>query len=185
MANNSIPQTVVKFQGKNEYYITGDTAEMVLYDKHGAEKCRTVIDSEDVERCAEYRWCLNGNYVSHTVCSRVSKQREMRLHDLLLKFKGTRKNQIDHENRDALDNRKCNLRVCTHQQNLLNNSQKPGTSGFRGVYTTPNGNRWRAKIKHNGALKQIGAFGTAVAAAKAWNAKALELRGEFAVLNNV
>jgi len=39
---------------------------------------------------------------------------------------------VDHENRDPLDNRKCNLRIVTHRQNMLNRILK-NSSGFIGV----------------------------------------------------
>ena len=167
---------------KNEYQIDGNVTHMVLCHKDGSEKSRTTIDSEDVGMCSEIRWCdTNGYVTSH---KRIGGERTvLRLHDHLLGFNGNRKIQIDHINRDALDNRKSNLRICTHQQNLSNNSHPVGESGFRGVY--PVAGRWRAKIRYNGAFKQIGAFGTAIEAARAWNTKALELRGEFAVLNDV
>jgi hypothetical protein len=39
---------------------------------------------------------------------------------------------VDHENRKPLDNRKCNLRIVTHRQNMLNRILKNST-GFIGV----------------------------------------------------
>ena len=178
-------ESITQFQGKNEYFISGDTAEMVLCYKAGPEKCRVTIDAEDVERCAQFRWFCNNAYIVHYTGGGRKGRNEMKLHDFLLHFKGSRKRQADHINRDPLDNRKVNLRLCTRQQNLMNRITVVGETGFRGVYTTPNRNRWRAKIKHNGVLHQIGVYASPEEAAMAWNAKALELRGEFAVLNEV
>jgi len=187
MTNQSIPQSTVKFQGKNEYFISGDTAEIVLYDKDGDEKCRTVIDSEDVERCAQYRWSLSGRYTVHSKYMGPSApSMSVPLHGFLLNFKGSHKVQMDHINRDPLFNRKSNLRICTKQQNMQNNSQGLSATGFRGVYPAQSmKGRWRSVIKHNGLLQQVGTFDSPTEAAIAWNAKALELRGEFAVLNEV
>jgi len=185
MAKESIPQNPEKFQGKNEYYIYDDIAEMILYTKGGVEKCRTIIDSEDVKRCAKFRWFCNNGYVVRYAGSGRNDRHELKLHDFILQFKGSRRKHIDHKSHNTFDNRKGNLRVCTRQQNLANNFQLAGVSGFRGVYPASSGNRWRAIMKHNGVRKQIGAFGSPEEAAIAWNAKALELRGEFAVLNDV
>ena len=49
----------------------------------------------------------------------------------------------------------------------------------------PSGKKWRVEIREEEGIKYLGTFGTAIAAARAWNARALELRGEFAVLNDV
>ena len=56
--------------------------------------------------------------------------------------------QIDHTNRDKTDNRICNLRIVTNNQNSYNRgAYKTNTSGVTGV--SYQGNRkscWRAKI---------------------------------------
>jgi len=184
MTNQSIPQSTVKFQGKNEYFITGDTAEMVLYDKHGNEKDRCLIDAEDIPKCSDTRWSLLAGYVTHTKAN-GGKQKCIRLQNVVYGFSSTREILIDHRDRNTLNNRKTNLRICTRRQNLINNSQAAGESGYRGVYPSCGKGRYRARIRHNDHLYQVGTFDTPTEAAIAWNAKALELRGEFAVLNEV
>jgi hypothetical protein len=47
---------------------------------------------------------------------------------------------IDHINMVKSDNRICNLREVAHCDNLRNSDQKPGKTGVRGVYFTPDGN---------------------------------------------
>lgn len=65
--------------------------------------------------------------------------------------------EIDHINGNGLDNRKENLRICSHQQNMINRKMhKNNTSGFRGVYL--DGNRWRAQIKVMGKMLRLGSF---------------------------
>lgn len=60
-------------------------------------------------------------------------------------------NQIDHINRDRLDDRFCNLREVTNAQNQHNRSlNKQGTiTGIQGVYFT-NNNTYMARLKHKG-----------------------------------
>jgi hypothetical protein len=93
--------------------------------------------------------------------------------------------QVDHENRDPLDNRRCNLRVCLPEENYRNkNVRKDSASGIKGVDKTKAG-RFRAQIKHLGKSYHLGVFGTAEEAALAYNKAAIELHGEFACLNNI
>jgi len=58
---------------------------------------------------------------------------------------------------------------------------KSNRSGFKGVHAQ--GSRWIASITHNRQLIHIGMFKTAKDAANAYDAKAVELFGEFALTN--
>jgi hypothetical protein len=88
---------------------------------------------------------------------------------------------VDHINHNTLDNRKCNLRVCTQSENLRN---QIGTNKYyKGVYKS--GNMFNARIKLNGKNVNLGLFDSEVDAAKAYNQAALEYHGEFALLNEV
>jgi hypothetical protein len=80
-----------------------------------------------------------------------------------------------------LNNRRCNLRVCTAAQNRANSRPCGGASGFVGVY--PKGNKWRASITCRGEFYYLGLFDDPVAAAKARDRKAYELNGPYAYLN--
>ena len=56
--------------------------------------------------------------------------------------------EIDHISLDTLDNRRCNLRVCTHQQNQINQPlQRNNSSGVAGVSFYPPRGKYRARIK--------------------------------------
>ena len=90
--------------------------------------------------------------------------------------------EIDHINGDKSDNRFCNLRLATCQANKANcGLSKSNRSGFKGVHAQ--GSRWIASITHNRQLIHIGMFKTAKDAANAYDAKAVELFGEFALTN--
>ena len=88
----------------------------------------------------------------------------------------------EHENHDTLDNRRKNLRKATYSQNTANQKHRPdNASGHRGVYWADG--KWRAQIRHNGKLLNLGRFVSLQQAAMAYNEKAKELYGEFATLN--
>ena len=57
----------------------------------------------------------------------------------------------DHEDRNELNNRKYNLRSCTHQENCRNKGiRSDNKSGITGVYFSKETNKWRAQIRING-----------------------------------
>ena len=91
---------------------------------------------------------------------------------------------IDHINRDKLDNRLENLRLVTSSQNAVNSGLFANNrTGYRGV--CKHGRNYRARIRFMDNLICIGTFETPQQAAKAYNAKALELFGEYAYLNAI
>lgn len=89
---------------------------------------------------------------------------------------------VDHRNGDSLDNRKANLRPATTTENNQNRRRRrDNTSGYKGVWTR--GTRWHASIRANGQRHYLGSHSTPDAAARAYDAAARELHGEFAALN--
>lgn len=95
--------------------------------------------------------------------------------------------EIDHINRDGLDNRRSNLRWSTHSQNMLNKAKKLGCHskyrgvGFRKGHST--GKPWRAYVTKDRKQLHLGWFATEIEAARAYNAAAMDLYGEFAIQN--
>jgi len=99
------------------------------------------------------------------VRTRVGDGKTLLFHRELLNPK--REFDIDHINKNGLDNRRCNLRIVTISQNRLHRTQKVGKSGFIGVKKNAHGNKWTARIKRNGKDLSFGSFDTAEHAAAA------------------
>lgn len=83
---------------------------------------------------------------------------------------------IDHINRNKLDNRYCNLRLATRGQNNIN-SRPRGSNRLKGAYRTREGKLWRSQIKINNKSVHLGHFRTEEEAHQAWRHKAGEIYG--------
>ena len=95
---------------------------------------------------------------------------------------------VDHINGDPLDNRKVNLRACTRSENCMNKKVRADSrSGYKGVWLSPDGELIKAYIRpptmEKGRRINLGHYNTLEEAARAYDAKAKELFGEFARLN--
>jgi len=93
---------------------------------------------------------------------------------------------VDHVNGDKLDNRKSNLRLCTHSENLSNRGiQSNNTSGYKGVTWHKSRNKWRAFIIKDRLNIHLGYYTNEREAAIAYNKAALHYHKEFALLNEI
>lgn len=106
------------------------------------------------------------------------------LHQVLF---GTRKGmELDHINLNTLDNRRYNVRFCTHQQNQMNQPlQKNNTSGVSGVSYYPPRKKYRARIKISQLDMHLGYYDTFQEAVQARNVGMECMFGEYGRYNNV
>jgi len=140
-----------------------------------------LIDDGDFEKVSRYKWYFDKiGYAGANLPMIKGKRGTIRMHRLLMDF--PKRSEIDHVNGNGLDNRKSNLRLCTHAQNIHNSKKrKDNTSGYFGVKR--NGNNWCATIWLNMKGISLGTYKTKREAALAYNKGALKYHGEFAKLN--
>jgi len=145
-----------------------------------------LIDAADAVVAVQWRWqaleVQPGRFYASGQRTIDGKREEVYLHRLLMNPPDGM--VVDHRNGDGLDCRRENMRVCTQQQNTHNRSKKRASKNpYLGVYKLKVGLQWHARIRHNKTSIYLGYFPTPEEAARAYDRKALELRGEYARLN--
>lgn len=148
-----------------------------------------LIDDEDYELIKNYSWQVWISNKSNTLYAKTTiykpRKKTISLHCLIMNVINP-KIKVDHINGNGLDNRKSNLRLCTHQENCCNRTKsKKCLSKFKGVSYYRQLNKWSAYIRNNYKLQYLGIYKNEIDAAKAYNEKAIELFGEFAKLNDI
>ena len=146
----------------------------------------SVIDDSDYILLKKYSWSYHKDGYAHSKIVWNGKPRMILMHRLIMGIVDNPKLMTDHIDMDGLNNKRSNLRVCNHTQNGYNRkSYKGSKSKYKGVTKRCVGNKWRARIRKDTKLINIGTFNTEEEAAIAYNKKAIELHGEFARINNI
>lgn len=147
----------------------------------------TIVDPEDYDRVAKHSWCAHWHpkAKSHTAVTNLVENGKPRLEYMHRVICGMPVGMcVDHINHNTLDNRKENLRVCTHKENLRNvKISTRNTSGYKGVSWCKGRKRWYAYIGINGKTIPLGRYHTAKEAAMAYDEAAIKHFGEFARTN--
>ena len=120
------------------------------------------FDLDDYELVKQYYWSVNSNgYASSFYFTKDESGK--RVHHVRLFHRmimdAPSNIDVDHINRNRLDNRKSNLRLCSSQQNDYNNSvSKRNTSGVIGVSYDKRIQKWRSYITFEGEWINLGAY---------------------------
>lgn len=126
-----------------------DTA-ILIYDNQNY-----YFDMEDYDKVSQFYWRPNSKgYLAHwfAVYDSQGKRKSgyIYFHKHVLNLDNSR-NKVDHIDRDNHNNRKTNLRECTHQENIFNSSiSKNNSSGIIGVNYNRMRNTWVASLMKNG-----------------------------------
>jgi hypothetical protein len=155
-----------------------------LGGKRANGKC-ALVDDDMYETLSKHNWwCNSDGYAIRIEYKNGRYYRQIFMHKEVLSVeKGF---QVDHINRNIIDNRRSNLRPATPSQNQVNRvALSHNTSGFKGVSLDKEANKWRAYVIKDGVQMNLGFYESKEDAAKAYNLKAFELFGEFALLNDV
>lgn len=148
-----------------------------------------LVDATDLEWLGGRKWCAticNGRFYGKATGRTPGKRDRPYLHRYIMEMTGSSV-QVDHRNRDTLDNRRTNLRPATVGQNRSNSRKKFWRGGksseFKGVSWHKRTSRWRAVIVKDKRQRELGLFDSEADAARAYNRAAMEMHGEFARIN--
>ena len=111
------------------------------------------------------------------------KRKTLNIHRLLAEYFMENFNNslsVDHIDGNKLNNDLHNLRMCTHQQNLMNTKLgKNNSSGYKGVSYCKDRKKFVSSIKHNYKTIFLGRYETAKEASEVYEKKAKELFGKY------
>lgn len=126
------------------------------------------VDADDFEYLNQWKWHLSSG--GYAVRSIDGGNRKVLMHRVVA---GTPEDMhTDHINRDKKDNRKSNLRVCTHAENMRNRSphkpyklykrrdSTPDPDSSTGVNWVRTKGRWQVRLQINRVRKVYGYYDT-------------------------
>jgi hypothetical protein len=143
-----------RYEFKNDYVIG--------YTKKGN---KFYIDLDDYEKIKHMSWTDDSNgYI-------INRKNNILLHRFIMKPSDDM--EVDHIYGKRNDNRKSQLRVCTHQQNLMNQSNRKGYSWNKKL------SKYQAYIMKDYKRIHLGYYNTQEEARQVYLNKAEELFGEF------
>jgi hypothetical protein len=138
-----------------------------------------LVDAEDAEEANRYRWRKHVFPCGRFIATASIDRRNLFMHRAIVSAPSGF--EVDHINGDTLDNRKCNLRICTRAQNGANIPTR--RDGFKGVWFRKDTGKWAAEISPCRKKISLGSFLSEEEAARAYDAAARLHYGDYARLN--
>lgn len=178
-----MPELIIESKTHGKHKILFDECDKEFVESHtwNIKKCKNTFYAKTNIPHPDGGWYTWTNPKTGKI-RRRRRMTSLRLHRLIMNPpKGM---MIDHINGDGLDNRRENLRVCTNAENQRNaRLSSRNKSGYKGVSWNKRDKKWRSQIQHERKVRHIGYFDCPKEAARAWDAVAKELFGEYANLN--
>lgn len=146
-----------------EAYVKDGVGYIPLRRPDGSVRAWTLVDEADCGAVARYRWHASSRgYVQRHVPHPKRKHPAralLSLHRFLLGLDFGNPLEVDHINRDRLDNRRGNLRIATGAQNGQNRPAIAGTtSRFRGVHWYTASSKWRVIVEIGPRQHYLGVY---------------------------
>lgn len=113
-----------------------------------------LVDDEDRQMLEKMgKWHIKSSgYCAKNSSTKMGKRKTLLMHRIILNPPDYM--QVDHINGNPLDNRKCNLRIVSNQQNSFNRTK------IKGYYYKKQAKKWQSQIMLNDKKIYIGLFDT-------------------------
>lgn len=146
-----------------------------------------IVDDEDFDRIAKHKWHVQSDTMLYAVRKGPRDEHGKRIRYQMHRevISAPAGIFVDHISGDPLDNRRCNLRLATTQQNAFNQkvTRTNNTTGAKGVFLCRATGRYYAQICINGRGRHLGFFASIEEASAAYDTAARLAFGEFAKTN--
>ena len=148
------------FETTPQYILNDNYVEMTVYG-HKKNSKTVKISYESLPSVFYQKWVTCGDKY-------IKNGDNEFLHSFLFKDVLQENEVVDHINRDIYDNRLCNLRVCTRQENSMNcGVSKNNKTGITGVSWDKEKSKWRSSINIDRKQKFLGYYSDFDSAVKA------------------
>jgi hypothetical protein len=128
-----------------------------LRSHSGWVRAWAIVDLADFAVVRRYRWHFSGGYARRNVYSGGQRSHIELMARFLLGVQHGDAREVDHRDRNTLNNRRSNLRVVPFQaQNVT--PQQGRSSRYRGVDWHRPSQKWRARVRCFGTLRHLGMF---------------------------
>jgi len=145
-----------------------------------------LVDDDDFEYLNQFKWNAqkDGNKFYAKRMITINGKRTAQLMHVVIMGDNPLKLDIDHKDGDGVNNQKSNLRLCTHQQNMMNRRLGINSSSkYKGVHYSNVRQKWQSRIQTEGRRISLGFFNNKEDAARAYDVTAVKYHGDFFLLN--
>jgi len=126
-----------------------------------------LVDDDDYDFLSQWKWYLSNGYA-------INNDGRKKMHRLVTKAK--QGEIVDHIDRNRLNNTKSNLRIVGISENVHNQKKRSNTeNNYKGVNFIKSNGLWQSRCRIYGDDYFLGLYKCEIAAAYAYNKKALEL----------
>lgn len=146
-------QIIKTYVDKNDYILHDNYAEIIFSDADNKNVYTTKISLDKLELVKQYYWKLH----NHGYCVSKNNGDNLLMHRIIINAKENE--QVDHINRDKLDNRNENLRIVCNSENQVNKKMmKNNTSGVTGVTWDKDRDKWKVSLNIYDKCYNLGRF---------------------------